>query len=913
MNKVKINLSGKWDIFFDEKKEGDIYYKDPQSINNVLWHKIDVPGHIEMLKISKMFTGPVWYRKKFVLPYKERKTNRWILKFEAVSYYCDVYINGSLVGSHEGMWDRFSFDITNYVIEGMENEVEVRVIKPGYNESDRFYLRNVLSGFIPDVAYAFGGIWGNVLIEEENEVYIDYAFIIPHVEDESAEAYVEIRNISELLKEICIFISVENNSCIKKNVIIEAKEKIVNRVKIKINSPILWDIDNPYLYNVRIELRENDNIISCIEKKFGMRKISIDGDKILLNDKPIYIRGILHWGYYPDKVIPLPNDEEIRYEIKKVKEMGFNAIKHCLYIPCEKYYEIADEEGILLWQEMPLWLPKDGSYISQRIKIEYPRIIKQIAGHPSVIIYTLGCELDTTIKEDILNWMYDLVKEYCGNVLVRDNSGSGECYGGFLKEFADFYDYHFYADLQNMENLLDTFTAGWRVNRPWMFGEFCDIDTYRDIETLKGKIAAQNLWWTSGNYAENPIAKLKPDFYISNQKEILLKNNLLTRAKELYEKSINHAMLHRKITIELVRRYPNISGYNITAIRDVPIATSGIFDDFMNIKFLQDEFKSFNSDIVLVPAWDLRRTWNCGDRVLDTDKYNYFGGDYFNLHVVVSNYSKKLIINPKIYWELIDENDMTVKKGFKNIEQSFYYGSVNELSCIGFILPQVEKPCGFTLKVEMLWEDKKISNEWVIFVYPKDFINDKNTEVSVYDNSGKLIPLCEIFGYKNINGFEKSFKNILITTVINPEIEKYIENGGKVFYMQQSKGYFPIKSGPFWRESMLYLWEHNILNNMPRHKYFELQYYGMASDISIDTQKIDNANIRNIQHIISRIDNRQYCLSDYLVEMQLGKGRIIATTLYLAGGMGKEPTNITKNVASLYLINQIVRYFINEK
>ncbi len=114
--------------------------------------------------------------------------------------------------------------------------------------------------------------------------------------------------------------------------------------------------------------------------------------------------------------------------------------------------------------------------------IEYERLVRQARNHPSVILYSLGCELNRAIGPDILGPLFALVKSLGGDALVRDNSGSGGAYGGLLDEHAEYYDYHFYSDLQFFRGLIDEFSPRWRTAQPWLFGEFCDADTFRDLD-----------------------------------------------------------------------------------------------------------------------------------------------------------------------------------------------------------------------------------------------------------------------------------------------------------------------------------------------------------------------------------------------------------------------------------------------
>ena len=174
-------------------------------------------------------------------------------------------------------------------------------------------------------------------------------------------------------------------------------------------------------------------------------------------------------------------------------------------IPGILIYAIAQRQ---VQESIPLCLPDATAELELRIRREFPAILRQIAGHPSVVMISLGCELDDKVSSGILEEMYHLAKQM-SNALVRDNSGSGECYGGLSVDYADFFDYHFYGDLQNMENLMETFTPVWRSYRPWVYGEFCDSDTMRDLQEVRQKKGVQRLCWEQNDPVKNPISILK--------------------------------------------------------------------------------------------------------------------------------------------------------------------------------------------------------------------------------------------------------------------------------------------------------------------------------------------------------------------------------------------------------------------
>ena len=133
----------------------------------------------------------------------------------------------------------------------------------------------------------------------------------------------------------------------------------------------------------------------------------------------------------------------------------------------------------------------------------------------------------------------------------------------------------------------------------------------------------EKLHWEINDAHKNPISALKPDFMLGKHDERMEKNGIRSRFERLKKLSVEHSRLHRKVTLEETRAFPEVSGYVITSIRDVPIATSGFFDDLLRPKFDAEAFLQTNAERVLVPAWDLTRVWINGDRVRNREWYNF--------------------------------------------------------------------------------------------------------------------------------------------------------------------------------------------------------------------------------------------------------------------------------------------------
>ena len=90
----------------------------------------------------------------------------------------------------------------------------------------------------------------------------------------------------------------------------------------------------------------------------AFRSIEAKGSQLIFNGQPLHVRGVLNWGYYPPRLAPMPDRERWRRDIRIAKSMGFNLMKFCLWIPPREFFDLCDEEGLLVWQEYPTWHPK---------------------------------------------------------------------------------------------------------------------------------------------------------------------------------------------------------------------------------------------------------------------------------------------------------------------------------------------------------------------------------------------------------------------------------------------------------------------------------------------------------------------------------------------------------------------------
>src|SRR5678815_5035739 len=168
-----------------------------------------------------------------------------------------------------------------------------------------------------------------------------------------------------------------------------------------------------------------------------------------------------------------------------------------------------------------MWLPQVDAEYSAHAPQEYADYMALVRDHPSIVIYSTGCELDETVGPDLLVDLSGVVRQGMSGALFCDNSGTGEAYGGLQTDFADFADYHTYSDLEFFEEMLDHWRRDWQSPRPLIFGEFCDSDTYRDpgeIRALNGDANSAGCppWWLTN---DNPLMDWSPHARPAPQQE----------------------------------------------------------------------------------------------------------------------------------------------------------------------------------------------------------------------------------------------------------------------------------------------------------------------------------------------------------------------------------------------------------
>ncbi|HNT36537.1 MAG TPA: glycoside hydrolase family 2 TIM barrel-domain containing protein, partial [bacterium] len=439
-------------------------------------------------------------------------------------------------------------------------------------------------------------------------------------------------------------------------------EPLVFSVPIK--SPQPWSPESPALYKLRVTVSDNkERTLAEREVRFGMRDVSIEGSRLLLNGKPLYVRGVLHWGYYPDLFTMDPSEEQIRREFEDFRAAGFNVVKVCLFLFPKRFYEIADETGMLIWQEYPIWqtFPQQAQPVDfERFSREFAEWFRFDRNHPSVILRDLACEAHQP-DPDLMKAIYEMGKRMTDGAPLEDNSA-------YLNQvYTDWYDCHMYRELDQLYDYLPSLAEHLRNQnpiRPYMSGEDLDEDTYRDCQSIRAAFAngSQMPWWlTNNNFRQQ-----------ESFEKGLSENALGDVPKELVRRQNLHAIAFRKACFEEFRRFPELNGYVMTSVRDTPPTRPGFYDDLMQTKWAGSTWLPFNSNRVLI-LHSLRRS-----RCFRMD-------ETIRIDLVLSNFGDRVVDEP-YHWQLLVGSSV-VQEGTGNA--SAEPGTVTAIDSPTLDLPEV--------------------------------------------------------------------------------------------------------------------------------------------------------------------------------------------------------------------------------
>ena len=287
----------------------------------------------------------LWYRCNLTVP-ELGSDDRCLLHFDGVDHACALYLNGVQIATHEGAYQPFSVDVTDYFNAG-NSLLELCVYDPSDTGTQLRGKQRLGRGGMWYTAQS--GIWQTVWMEVVPATHIDDLRIVadPDHGELLLTAWLEGR------AKLTVDLVDADKNVVARGASEPAEGVGVVTVSMNIPDAHLWSPDDPYLYRLRITYG-NDRVMSYC----AFRTVSVERDengvsRLCLNHEPFFFRGLLDQGYWPDGLMTPPSEAAMVSDLQLVKELGFNMVRKHIKVESERWYWHCDRLGILVWQDMP--------------------------------------------------------------------------------------------------------------------------------------------------------------------------------------------------------------------------------------------------------------------------------------------------------------------------------------------------------------------------------------------------------------------------------------------------------------------------------------------------------------------------------------------------------------------------------
>lgn len=375
-----LNLNGVWEFAFDDADAGlPQRWQDKEQLGGTI--TVPFPYQSQLSGVhSHAVHEIVWYARWFEVPENWRGYDL-LLHFGAVDYAASVWVNGQEVGHNRGGHVPFSFDIAPYIKKAGLNRLTVRV--EDRQDATQPRGKQSSSGLPHDIDYyCTTGIWQTVWLEPVPSIRLEELVITPHAEKNLVEITAYLHAPASRWR-VAVELSYHGQ------LITRAEDRLAiatARVTLEVPYAKLWSPAAPHLYDLRVKLYEDDNLLDEVTSYVGIRGIRIQGGQLLLNGQPTYLKLILDQGYWPESYLAAPSDEALQTDIGWVKKFGFNGVRKHQKIEDPRWLYWCDRLGLLVWEEMPNareWSPQG----EERLAAEWMRAVRRDYNHPCIIAW----------------------------------------------------------------------------------------------------------------------------------------------------------------------------------------------------------------------------------------------------------------------------------------------------------------------------------------------------------------------------------------------------------------------------------------------------------------------------------------------------------------------------------------------
>ena len=379
-----INLNGQWSYTFDFSRSG---------MDRELFRSEGFDGQITVpfapqSELSGVgftdFIPEMWYQRRLEIP-ADWDGKRILLHFGAVDYIASIYIDGRIAGRHWGGSSSFTVDITRMVSAGKTHNLVIRVED---DERSGEYAKGKQCGRFASFGCEYTrttGIWQTVWMEAVHKDGLKDVYVIPDLDQSRfvfRPEYYAVQQGQKLRIRI-----IDNGKTVSEKTIPATAQ---SQAELTVKKVKTWSPEDPFLYDIEYDvLSAEGKVIDHVKAYAGMRKIQVIGNRLYLNDEPVYLRLVLDQGFYPDGIWTAPTDEALKRDIELSMAAGFNGARLHQKIFEPRFHYWADRLGYLTWGESASWganINRIGS--ARNFLTEWEEAVVRDRNHPSIIMWT---------------------------------------------------------------------------------------------------------------------------------------------------------------------------------------------------------------------------------------------------------------------------------------------------------------------------------------------------------------------------------------------------------------------------------------------------------------------------------------------------------------------------------------------
>ncbi|WP_423747535.1 sugar-binding domain-containing protein (plasmid) [Haladaptatus sp. SPP-AMP-3] len=412
------NLNGEWEFEIDDGASGRARgLPNADSLARTIMVPFAPESELSGVEHTD-FMDAVWYRREIEVP-ERFLDGRLLLRFGAVDYEAEVWVNGTSVGTHRGGYTPFGFDVTDAVEPGANvvtvcAEDDVRsTLQPAGKQSQEYASQGVKYTRVT-------GIWQTVWMEPVSETFVETLLFEPDPANDALHAEVELAGA---VREGTLTATAEFEGRVVGEATVRT-DGTYAAFSLSLDETHVWTPDDPNLYDLRVELATDGDLLDAVESYFGLRSVTLGDDHVYLNGEPVFQRLVLDQGYYPDGIYTAPSDEALRADVERALELGFDGARLHEKVFEPRFLYHADRLGYLVWDEHANWGMDHGrpETLGPFLQ-EWLDVVRRDYNHPALVGWTPFNETQPQQDDDLLRTVYRTTKRLDPTRPVIDASG----------------------------------------------------------------------------------------------------------------------------------------------------------------------------------------------------------------------------------------------------------------------------------------------------------------------------------------------------------------------------------------------------------------------------------------------------------------------------------------------------------